>query len=266
MSEADRWRNQPAEPFRIAEGLYHVGTRDIAVYLFTGPGGMVLLDGGYPDSAPLVLANIRKLGFDPRRIRIIIVSQAHFDHAGGIAAIKRATGASLYASREDSLLLERGGRGDFAFADRMTFPTVKVDHRLRNGELVGVGPIRLRAHLTPGHTKGCTTWTTAIRDRDRKLAALFVCGATAPGYRLVGNKAYPGIMTDFARSFAIWRSLPCELFLGAHGSYYGLETKLAALRKGSENPFVDPMGCRAFLDGAEKSLAAEAARQAAAGG
>lgn len=261
MTEADEARNQPAAPFRIADNLYYVGTRDIAVYLFAGPRGMVLLDGGYEASAPLVLANIRKLGFDPGTIRILIASQAHSDHVGGLPAIKAATGARLYASAADATLLERGGSGDFAFGDSLRFPPVGVDHILRDGDIVRLGPIRLTAHFTPGHTKGCTSWTMTARDRGRSLAALFVCGASAPGYRLVGNPAYSRILADFAQSFAIWRGLKCELFLGAHGAYFGLEAKRAAMRPGGPNPFVDPKGCRAFLAGAEASIAAQAERQ-----
>jgi metallo-beta-lactamase class B len=261
MSEADLARSRPAEPFRIADNLYYVGTSDIAVYLFTGPEGMVLLDGGYPQSAPLVLASITRLGFDPRRIRILITRQAHFDHVGGLAALRQSTGARLYASAPDAKLLEQGGMGDFAFGDRLTFPAVKVDHVLRDGELVQLGPIRLTAHLTPGHTKGCTSWTFNATDAGRILPALFVCGATAPGYRLVGNRSYPRILDDFQRSFATWRKLDCQLFLGAHGVYFGLEAKRAAMRPGGPNPFVDPEGCRNFLDKAARAIRDQGEKQ-----
>jgi metallo-beta-lactamase class B len=261
MSDEDLERNRPAEPFRIADDLFYVGTSDIAVYLFSGPEGMVLLDGGYPASARLVLANIRKLGFDPRRIRIMIVSQAHFDHAGGLAAIKAATGARFYASAPDAALLEQGGRGDFAFGNRLTFPKVKVDHVLRDDETLRLGSIRLKAHLTPGHTKGCTSWSYDALDAGRRVPALFICGASAPGYRLVGNPAYPNILGDFRTSFATWRKLDCQLFLGAHGAYFGLEAKRAAMRLDGTTPFVDPQGCRAFLDKAERAIGTEAAKQ-----
>ena len=263
LAPEDAERNRPAPPVRIADNLYHVGTRDIAVYLFVDPKGLILLDAGYEQSVPLVLANIRALGFDPRRIRILIASQAHFDHVAGLAAMKAATGAKVYASAADSVLLARGGRGDFAFGDRFRFPAVKADHILRDGEVVRLGGLRLTAHVTPGHTRGCTSWTMAARDAGRIEPALFICGATAPGYRLVGNRAYPDIMADFARSFATWRRLPCRIFLGAHGGYFGIEAKRAAMRAGGPNPFVDPEGCKGFLDRAEAAVKAQAARQAA---
>jgi metallo-beta-lactamase class B len=263
LGPEDAERNAPAAPVRIADNLYLVGTRDIAVYLFVDPEGLILLDSGYAQSVPLVLANIRALGFDPKRIRILIASQAHFDHVAGMAAIKAATGARLHASAADAALLARGGRGDFAFGDRLAYAPVAADGILRDGDTVRLGRLRLTAHLTPGHSRGCTSWTMNASDNGRVYPALFVCGATAPGYRLVGNKAYPGIARDFARSFATWRRLPCQLFLGAHGSYFDLDRKRAALRAGGANPFVDPQGCRAFLDRAERAIAAQAARQAA---
>lgn len=262
LGPEDAARNQPFPPFRIADNLYHVGTRDIAVYLFADPKGLILLDGGYRQSAPLILANIRTLGFDPKRIRILISSQAHFDHVAGLAALKAASGGRLYASAADSALLERGGRGDFAFGDRSRFPPVKVDQLLADRETVRLGAIRLQAHLTPGHTKGCTSWTMNATDAGRAYPALFVCGATAPGYRLVGNAAYPNILRDFAASFDKWRRLPCMLFLGAHGSYFGMEAKHQAMRAGGPNPFVDPQGCRTFLDRAEQAIRDQAQRQA----
>jgi metallo-beta-lactamase class B len=262
LSGADAERNQPAPPVQIADNLYHVGTRDIAVFLFADPKGLILLDAGYEQSVPLVLANIRALGFDPKRIRLLITSQAHFDHVAGLAEMKAATGARLIASREDAALLGRGGRGDFAFGDRFPYPLVKVDRTLADGEILRLGALRLTAHLTPGHTKGCTSWTTDAIQGGRTHKALFICGATAPGYRLVGNADYPQIQADFARSFATWRRLPCEIFLGAHGSYFGLEDKRAAIRPDGPNPFVDPEGCRAFLDRAEAGIQTEAKRQA----
>jgi metallo-beta-lactamase class B len=262
-AEEARW-NAPAAPFRIAGNLYYVGTADLASYLIVDPEGMILLDGGLEASAPLILDNIRALGFDPKRIRYLLNSQAHYDHAGGLAALKEATGAELLASPADAELLERGGSDDFQWGDRLTYPPAEVDARLRDGAEVKLGAIRMTAHLTPGHTRGCTSWTTPVRVDGRTRNALFVCGASAPGYRLVGNSAYPWIMDDFRRSFATWRALPCELFLGAHASYFGMADKRARMAPGRPNPFVDPKGCRAFLAKAEYAIEAQAATQAKA--
>lgn len=256
-----RW-NAPAEPFRIAGNLYYVGTADLASYLIVDPEGMILLDGGLEASAPQILDNIRTLGFDPRRVKYLLNSQAHYDHAGGLLALKKATGARLLASAADADLLERGGAGDFQWGDRLTYPKVSVDGRLKDGAQVKLGAIRMTAHLTPGHTRGCTSWTLPVEVDGRTRQALFICGASAPGYRLAGNPAYPGIMEDFRRSFATWRKLPCDLFLGAHASYFGMAEKRARMAPGKPNPFVDPAGCRTFLDGAERRIRAQAAKEA----
>lgn len=260
-AEEARW-NAPAAPFQIAGNLYYVGTADLASYLIVDPEGMILLDGGLEASAPLILDNIRALGFDPKRIRYLLNSQAHYDHAGGLAALKEETGAELLASAADAELLERGGSGDFQWGDRFTYPPVEVDARLRDGADVKLGAIRMTAHVTPGHTRGCTSWTLPVRVDGRTRNALFVCGASAPGYRLVGNSAYPWIMDDFRRSFAIWRALPCELFLGAHASYFGMADKRVRMAPERPNPFVDPKGCRAFLAKAERAIEAQAVAQA----
>lgn len=247
-------QNAAPAPFRIADNLYHVGASDSAVYLIVGSDGMILLDGGFAGDSGPVLANVRALGFDPRRIRFLLNSQAHSDHAGGLASIKAQTGARILASSGDAPLLERGGRADPQFGDSMTFPPVKVDRILADGERISLGGVTMTAHLTPGHTPGCTSWSMKARDGARRHNALFICGATAPGYRLIGNPAYPNIVGDFEASFGKWRRLPCDLFLGAHGSYFGLERKRELMRKGRRNPFVDPRGCRSFLAKAEKAV------------
>jgi len=249
------------EPFRIAGNLYSVGAGDETAFLIAGNQGMILLDAGPPDSAETVLANVVKLGFDPRRIRFLLNSQAHQDHAGGLAAIKARTGARMIASRADAVQLERGGHGDFAFGDDLVFAPVKVDRIVTDGETVRLGDIAITARLTPGHTKGCTSWTLPVRDGGRTFQALFICGASAPGYRLTGNTAYPEIVRDFDSSFATWRRLPCQLFMGAHGSYFGMERKRAAMAPGRPNPFVDPGGCRTFLKASEERLRAQIAQE-----
>lgn len=259
-----RW-NAPVQPFRIAGNLYYVGTADLASYLIVDPKGMILLDGGLEASAPQIVANIRALGFDPRQVKYLLNSQAHSDHAGGLAALKEATGAQLLASPADAELLERGGTGDPQWSDRLTYPPATVDGRLRDGAAVTVGTAKMTAHFTPGHTRGCTSWTLPVRVDGKVRSALFICGASAPGYRLIGNPAYPWIMDDFRRSFATWRKLPCDLFLGAHGSYFGMAEKRLRLAAGKPNPFVDPAGCRAFLAKAEQNIRAQAAKEAKTG-
>jgi metallo-beta-lactamase class B len=218
----DEWRswNRPVEPFRIAGNLWYVGASDVTAYLITTPAGHVILDGGFVETAPQILANVRKLGFDPKDVKFLLNTHAHLDHAGGLAELKRETGALLVASAEDAPALENGDRNDFAWGDTMTFPPVAVDRRIGDGETVPIGGTTLVAHLTSGHTRGCTTWSLAIGEADPRPTALFLCGVTAPGYKLVGNEKWPGIAEALETTFRKLESLPCDYFLAAHGSVF----------------------------------------------
>lgn len=257
--------NEAQAPFRIGEGLYYVGATDIAAYLVVTRAGLIVIDGGYAGTAPQILANIRALGFDPRQVKILLNTHGHLDHAGGLAALKAATGAKVYASALDAPLLERGGRGDFAFGDRLTFPPVHVDHIVADNEQVNLGGTILTARLTPGHTRGCTTWTFPVRVAGQLRQALVLCSLSVlPGYRLAGpSPSYPGIAEDFTRTYARLRALPCEVFLGSHGGFFGLQAKRRALVAGNLSAFVDPAGCRAFFTGAETRFRATLQRQQA---
>ena len=248
-------------PFRIADRLYWVGSRDLAALLIDSGKGLILIDAGMPEFAPQVLANIRALGFDLRQVRILLNSQAHADHAGGLAAIKAATGARMLASVEDGRLLERGGKGDFAWGDELAYPAVKVNRTLRDRQQVKLGAVTLTAHITPGHTKGCTTWTFPVTDRGRTYVAQFNCSASIPGYKLLGTPSYPNMAADYEITFAKLKRLPCEIFLGAHGSFFNLDAKRAKLGKSAANPFVDPEGCRSYIAGAETAYRKQLARE-----
>lgn len=251
-SQADpesRSRNQPVAPFRIIGNLHYVGASDITAFLIATNRGLILLDGGFVETAPQIRDNIARLGFKLRDVKIILGSHAHSDHAGGLAQLKAWTGARLFASAGDAPLLEAGGRGDPFFGDKLPFPPVKVDHLLRDGEAVTLGDTTLVAHLTPGHTRGCTTWTTRVAESGRHYDVVFVCSTTVlAGYRLVDHPTYPGIADDYARTFATLAALPCDVFLGSHASFYDGSGKARRLREGAEpNPFVDPQGYRAYV-------------------
>lgn len=195
---------------------------------------------------------------------MILVSQGHNDHVGAVAEIRALTGARVVAGAPEAGLLARGGQGDPQFGDRFRYPPVRLNRPVRDGEVVRLGGAVLTAHLTPGHTRGCTTWTLPTQVEGRPIQALFLCGVTAPGYRLVGNPAWPDALGDFRRSFARLKGLKCELFLGAHGAYYGLGEKRAEMaRTGSARAFVDPQGCRAYLARAEAAVERTAAAQQA---
>lgn len=253
QSESDRKSNQPLKPFRIVANIYYVGANEVTSYLIAGNAGHILLDGGFAETAPQIQQNIETLGFHLADVKILLNSQAHFDHAGGLAKLKALTGAQLIASAADAELLARGGKGDFAFGDRLTYEPLKADRLIADEESISLGDTKMTAHLTPGHTKGCTTWTTSVEENGKSLQVVFLGGVTIPGYKLVGNKPYPTIADDYARSFALLKRLPCDVFLGAHGSYFGLEKKLPRLGE-TPNPFIDPGGFRRHVEQFERAF------------
>jgi metallo-beta-lactamase class B len=245
--------NGPQAPFKIADGLYYVGMSDVTSYLIVTRDGYILIDGGFEQSAPAILDHIRALGFNPRKVKYLLNSHAHFDHTGGLAALKAATGARFVASAADAPILEAGGHHDFALGDSALFPPIKPDRIIADGESVSLGGVSITAHVTAGHTKGCTTWTLPVKVDGKAETVLFLCSLTVlPSFRLIGNSNYPGQAADFERTFATLRGLKCEVFLASHGSFFDLKGKLARLRAGAKpNPFVDPEGCRAFFAKAE---------------
>ena len=257
--------NQPVEPFRIISNVYYVGATDIASYLIATPKGHIVIDGGFVETAPMILRNIEKLGFDPHDVRIILNSHAHYDHAGGIAALRDYTGATFIASEADAPVLARGGKDDPQFGDRYPFPPIEPDQLLREADRIALGGSILTAHLTPGHTKGCTTFTMKAREKGKVYDIVFVCSASAPDeYRLTGNALYPDVANDYRRTFATLRALPVDIFLGAHGSIFGLADKMARRAKGeTPNPFLDRDGYKRYVDAAEKHFNEMLAQQSA---
>lgn len=258
---------EPIPPFRIAGNLYYVGSADLALYLLATADGLILINCGLRESVPLIEQSVEKLGFRFRDIRILLISHAHYDHCGGCAEILKRTGAKYYVMEPDVPVVESGGRADFQYGREksMRYPVAHVDRVLDDGDTVRLGDAVLTAHLTAGHTKGTTTWTLDVHDAGRTLHAVIIGGATLnPGYRLLNNPNYPQIAADYMRGFAVLRSLPCDLFLGAHGSYFGLTRKYKRWRAGDRDAFIDPAGCRAFVDQHEgefdKELEAQSAK------
>ena len=251
--ESRSW-NQPVEPYRIAGNVYYVGASDITSFLITTPAGHILLDGGFVETAPIIEANIRKLGFKLADVKILLSSHAHFDHAAGLAELKRATGAKFAASEKEAPLLARGGRGDFLFGDKHTFPPIQADRILHDGDTVVLGGTTLTAHLTPGHTMGNTAWTMKAKEGDKTYDVVFAPSMSIlSGVSLTKNATYPKIGEDYGKTFRLLKSLPCDVFLGSHASFYDGLGKSDRLRKGAkENPFVDPQGYRDYLARMEK--------------
>jgi metallo-beta-lactamase class B len=231
-------------------------------------GGLIVIDGGYDKTAPIILQNIKTLGFDPAQVKLLLNTHAHLDHAGGLALLKKETGALLYASAADGELMQRGGKGDFGLGDAASYPPVTPDKTIKDGDVVTLGGTALTPHLTPGHTRGCTTWTWSAIDtrggrRQLRQVLLLCSNSVLPMYKLAGHESYPGIAADYEKSYAFWKSAPCEIFLGSHGAFFNLESKRRKISL-DVNPFVDPDGCKAWFDKGYTAFHAELDKQKAA--
>jgi len=265
-TEQDRARNQPVAPFRILGNLYYVGASDITSFLIVTPKGNILLDAGFVQTALQIQANVKTLGFRMEDTKFLLNSQAHYDHTGGLAQLKKLTGAQMVASEEDALMLEAGGHGDSYFGDKYVFQPVHVDRRLKNGDTVSLGGTAMTAEITPGHTKGCTTWTMTVEEAGKSYHVVFVCSTSVLSeIRLIDNAQYPGIERDYEYTFRRLRQLPCDIFLGAHGNFFDLLGKNERLRRGDKpNPFIDPEGYKKYLDSSEAAFQKELRAQRAA--
>ena len=261
-TERAEW-NQPVEPFRIIGNIYYVGVTGVASYLIATPKGHVLLDGGFAESALIIEKNIASLNFRVQDVKYLLNSHAHYDHCGGLAALKRASGAQMVAARADAEVLESGRQKNYSIPDSL-FPRVKVDRLIGDGETVELGGATLTAVLTPGHAKGCTTWTMRAQELGKTYEVVFYCSTSVPGYPLVDNPRYPEIVSDYEQSFTRLRQLPCDVFLAPHGSFFHLMEKRAEMAKGGANPFVDASELRSWVDQSEQEFQQELKAQQAA--
>lgn len=256
----------PIAPFRIAGNLYYVGSRDLASYLIVTPQGDILINSSLESSVPLIRSSVEQLGFKFRDVKILLISHAHSDHDAGSAAIKQETGAQYMVMDGDVPVVESGGAQDFQYPDDR-YPALKVDRVLHDADQVRLGDALLTAHKTPGHTRGCTTWTMQVKDGQRLLNVVIVGSWNVnPGYRLVDRPgqaaSYPGIAADFQRTFPLLAALPCDVFLGAHGAYFHMLEKLERLRAGaSENVWVDPIGYQAAVAERRQAFETELLRE-----
>jgi len=255
---------EPFPPFRIADNLYYVGSKGLANYLITSPQGNILINSDMEANVPMIEASIEKLGFKFSDTKILLISHAHWDHDAGGALIIEKTGAKYMVMDADVPVVESGGKSDFAYGNDVAFlyRPVKVDRVLHDGDEVRLGGAVLVAHLTPGHTKGCTTWTMKVTDHGKTYNVVILGSPNVnPGYKLVNNAAYPRIAEDYERMWRVLKSLPCDIFLGAHGGYFGLEEKYPLLKEGTANPFVDPEGYKKYITQKEQDFRAELAKQ-----
>ncbi len=257
---------RPFPPFRIAGNLYYVGSEDLASYLIVTPNGHILINSSLESSPPLIRKSVETLGFRFRDIKILLISHAHYDHCAGSARIKQLTGAKYYVMDADVSVVESGGRTDFQYGAQpaMRFPPAHVDRVLHDGDTVRLGGSVLTAHLTAGHTRGTTTWTLDEIEAGRTLHVVIVGSPNVnPGYKLAANKAYPRIAQDYKHGFQVLKSLPCDIFLGAHGSYFDLTAKYPRWKAGDRNAFIDPAGYKAYIADREQAFEAELDRQQA---
>jgi Zn-dependent hydrolases, including glyoxylases len=265
----DAWR-APVPPRHLIGNIYYVGAMGVSSYLITTPEGHVLLDTGLPDTPSLIARGVEQLGFKVSDIELILSSHAHFDHTGGHAAMQRLTGAKVVASAEDARVLESGGAADFIPfpKDLAAYEPVKVDRVVADGETVTLGGVTLTANITPGHTRGATTWTMDVEDGGRSCRVVFFSSASInPGTRLTGaNAAYPEIKDDLERSFARFKAMTCDIFLAPHGGQFAMAEKFARLekRERASEVLVDPEGWRRTIAAQEKAFREVLARESAA--
>jgi metallo-beta-lactamase class B len=255
---------EPFPPFHIVGNLYYVGSKGLANYLVTTPQGNILINSDLEPNVPMIRASIEKLGFKFEDTKILLISHAHWDHDAGSAMVKEMTGASYMVMDADAPVVESGGKTDFQYGNTpaILYRPTKVDRILHDGDEVRLGSTVLVAHLTPGHTKGCTTWTMKVTESGKTYNVVIVGSPNVnPGYKLVDNTAYPQIAEDYERMWRILKSLPCDIFLGAHGSYFGLEKKYPLMKEGAANPFVDPEGYKNFVAQKERDFRTELAKQ-----
>jgi metallo-beta-lactamase class B len=237
----------PVAPFTIAAPIHYVGTQDLAAYLITTPAGHILIDGAVPSMAGEIEKSIRALGFKPEDIKILLTTQAHFDHVGTLAHLQKLSKASVRIMQGDERLIADGGRSDYLFANQADtrYEPVKVDVVLKDGDTIALGGVTLTALRTPGHTPGCATYTMSVTDKGRTYAVVFPGSTTVnPGTRLVKNPSYPGIADDYRRTFDRLAGLKPDIYLAAHASAFDLEGKRARLKTEGVAAFVDPEGYR----------------------
>jgi Zn-dependent hydrolases, including glyoxylases len=238
-ADPSEW-SEPVKPFQIAGNVYYVGTKGLAAYLIMSNSGAILLDGTLARNALQIERNIEGLGVPLRQVRILISDHAHDDHVGAMARIKRDTGARFLASVGDRWALEHGrNQGDNNYGLRR-FGPIKVDGTVKDGQVIRLGKVAITAHLTPGHTRGCTSWSMSVNDRGTQRRVLFLCSITVAGNTLVRNRSYPGIVEDYRTTFAKLAAMRADIVLTSHPEMADVLDKQARRKAGKTNAFVDP--------------------------
>lgn len=260
-SQSPSW-SEPFEPYRIMGNTWYVGTAGISAFLITTPQGHILIDVGLPQSAEMVERNIEKLGFKLSDVKILLNTHAHYDHSGGMAKLKADTGAIVISSAGDRFALEHGVYPGWEDRRNLDFPPVVVDSVIPDGGQVKLGGVVLTAHVTPGHTAGCTTWTWPVTDVDGKThTAVDFCSASVAANRLAPNPQYPGIVADYRSTFEKVKTFDGDVYLSTHAEFFGMPQKRAKMAEGGPNPFIAPGAFHAFVALQQKAFEEELARQ-----
>jgi len=249
-----KWE-EPAEPAKIVGPIYFVGTKGLGVFLFTTSEGHILMNTGMPSSGPMIVESVRKLGFRPEDIKLMINGHAHIDHAGAFAFLKQQFSAQLAVMKDDVEAMESGDKNDFKYANDFVYPPVKVDRILRDGDTIKMGDVLLTAYHTPGHTRGATTWIANIAVDGKAYVVAFPDGAGFnPGYRLVKNPSYPGIAEDYRRTHHFLETLKPDIWLAQHNEYYDFESKRQRAQTEGMKAWIDPEGYRRFIAGKKRDF------------
>jgi len=258
-SQCQVW-NTPQEPFRVFGNTYYVGPHGLSSVLIVSATGHVLIDGALPESAPLVVQNIKSLGFRIEDVKLIVNSHVHFDHAGGLAELQRLSGARVVASPWSAEVLRKGGvgTGDPQYGELRPIRRVAHVETFNDGESFRAGEVVVTAHLTPGHTPGGTSWTWQSCSEGRCLNMVYadsLSAISAKGFRFTDSRAYPNAVKDFETSFAFLSTVPCDVLLTTHPENGSLWEKLDARRRGvTPDPMIDPGACRSLADRAREQL------------
>jgi metallo-beta-lactamase class B len=256
--------NEPQKPFHVIGNIYYVGMAGVSAFLIVTPQGNILTDGGLPESVPFIEKNIQALGFKLRDTKILLNSHAHFDHSGGLAKLKADTGAKFTASIGDKPFLESGHIPYGPSAQIDTAP-IHVDRAMKDGESFTLGGVTMTANVMPGHTKGCTTWTMPLTENGVAHKVMFFCSITPAGNPLAGKLAYPTIVSDYRASLARLKKMDADIFFAPHGNQFGLPEKLARMKPGAPNPFIDAGELPRFAEKAEAAFNKDLVRQQAGG-
>jgi metallo-beta-lactamase class B len=257
----------PTTPTKVVGPIYYVGTTGLSSWLITTPRGHILLNTGLPSSGRMIAESIRQLGFRPEDIRVIIIGHAHIDHVGAVAELQKLSGAGVLAMEQEADLLQSGGTTDYLYGQEpeFGFAPVKPARIVRDGDRIAYGDVTLTARLTPGHTRGTTTWTTRVMDGGKTYNVVFADGTTvSPGTRLAGKPSYPEIEADYRRTFGVLEDLKPDIWLAAHPELFGFEAKRARAPTEGAQAFVDPKGYASWVAAARKKFEAQLAADRAA--